>query len=57
MPAPDMSADDRIAELERRLAAVIEVYAGSDGFKPETCPEGYQQRIIEQMYKAAVGVE
>jgi hypothetical protein len=40
------------AEIERLRAAlrgVYEVYAGSDGFIPETAAEGYQQQIIKQM--------
>ena len=39
----------RIAQLEAALRAAYEVYAGSDGFVPETCAEGYQQQIITQM--------
>ena len=57
MSKPDMSADERIQELERRLAAVVEIYAGMDGFVAETAPEAYQARIINEMYKAAVGVQ
>ena len=40
------------AEIERLRAALrgaYEVYAGSDGFIPETAAEGYQQQIIKQM--------
>ena len=40
------------AEVERKDAALrdaYEVYAGSDGFIPETAAEGYQQQIIKQM--------
>ncbi len=40
------------AENERLTAALrgaYEVYAGSDGFIPETAAEGYQQQIIKQM--------
>jgi hypothetical protein len=40
------------AEVERlraTLRAAYEVYAGSDGFIPETAAEGYQQQIIRQM--------
>jgi hypothetical protein len=32
---------------------VYEIYAGMEGFQPETAPEGYQCRIIEQMREAA----
>ena len=50
----------RIAQLEAALRAAYEVYAGSDGFVPETCAEGYQQQIITQMVdciSAALGEE
>ena len=36
------------------LGEIREVYAGMEGFTPETCPEGYQQQIIKQMYTVAV---
>ena len=39
----------RIEQLEAALRAAYEVYAGSDGFVPETCAEGYQRQIIAQM--------
>ena len=39
----------RIAQLEAALRAAYEVYAGSDGFIPETCAEGYQRQIITRM--------
>jgi hypothetical protein len=39
----------RIAELEAALREAYEVYAGSDGFIPETAAEGYQQQLIKQM--------
>jgi hypothetical protein len=39
----------RIAELTAALREAYEVYAGSDGFIPETAAEGYQQQIIKQM--------
>lgn len=39
----------RIAELEAALREAYEVYAGSEGFIPETAAEGYQQQIIKQM--------
>ena len=41
-------------ELRAKLSAIIEIYAGMEGFIPETAPEAYQARIIEQMYNAAV---
>ena len=39
----------RIAELDAALREAYEVYAGSDGFIPETAAEGYQQQLIKQM--------
>lgn len=39
----------RVKELEGALRAAYEVYAGSEGFVPETAAEGYQQQIIKQM--------
>ena len=39
----------RIEQLEAALRAAYEVYAGSDGFVPETCAEGYQRQIIKEM--------
>jgi len=44
-----MKKDARIAELEAALREAYEVYAGSDGFIPETAAEGYQQQLIKQM--------
>jgi hypothetical protein len=44
-----------VEEIERLTAALrgaYEVYAGSDGFIPETAAEGYQQQIIKQMVDA-----
>jgi hypothetical protein len=41
--------DARIAELTAALREAYEVYAGSDGFIPETAAEGYQQQLIKQM--------
>lgn len=32
---------------------VYEIWAGMEGFTPETAPEAYQQRIIDQMREAA----
>ena len=32
---------------------IIEIYAGMEGFVPETAPEAYQERIIKQMYDCA----
>ena len=48
------SFTEREIRMEQALEEIREIYAGMDGFIPETCPEGYQQRIIKQMYRAAV---
>jgi len=39
----------RITKLEDAFREIYEVYAGSDGFIPETCAEGYQQQLIKEM--------
>jgi hypothetical protein len=39
------------AKLKAAMRESYEVYAGMDGFKPETCPEGYCLRIIDEMAK------
>src|SRR5687767_3240467 len=31
------------------LREIVEIYAGMEGFAPETAPEAYLQRIIKQM--------
>lgn len=53
-PIP-LAVRERIRELEERIASVTEVYAGMEGFKPETAPEAYCLRVINQMYDAAQG--
>jgi hypothetical protein len=42
-------AAKEIERLRAALRGAYEVYAGSDGFIPETAAEGYQQQIIKQM--------
>ena len=37
-------------EVRSALEELREIYAGMDGFIPETCPEGYQQKIIKDLY-------
>lgn len=54
MPPWEIKAEmDRLTAENERLRAALreayEVYAGSDGFIPETAGEGYQQQIIRQM--------
>lgn len=41
--------EDATTRLRAALMAAYEVYAGSDGFIPQTAAEGYQQQIIKQM--------
>jgi len=36
------------------LCEIREIWAGSEGFIPETCPEGYLQRLLKQCYQVAV---
>ena len=43
----------RIEELEAAMREIYEVYAGSDGFIPETCAEGYQQQLIKEIAEIA----
>ena len=43
-----------IERLEAQLHEVREIYTGSDGFIPETAPEAYCLRVMEQMYQAAL---
>jgi hypothetical protein len=43
--------------LEQRIHEAMEVYAGMEGFIPETAPEAYCLRIINQMNKALLGGE
>ena len=46
-------AADVIEELQDAFREIYEVYAGSDGFIPETCAEGYQQQLIKEMAEIA----
>lgn len=43
----------RAESLERGYDEIVEIYANMEGFIPETAPEGYQQKIIRDMYEAA----
>ena len=45
--------NEKIQPLIDAHKELVEVYAGLEGFKTETAPEAYQQRIIEQMYGIA----
>ena len=52
---PGFDFDETIAivkGLQARIQAAMEVYAGMEGFIPETASEGYYLRIIEQMNEA-----
>ena len=50
----NVSPGASIIRMQQALEEIREIYAGMDGFIPETYPEGYQRRIIKQMYGAAV---
>jgi len=43
------SLKQRVGELEIALRKIYEVWAGSDRLIPETCPEGYQEKLIKDM--------
>ena len=43
----------QVQVLREAVHQITEVYIGSDGFKPETAPEAYQQHLIKQMYDEA----
>ena len=53
--APHKAADlieqqaARIAKLEAALREVYETWAGSEGFIPETAPEGYLLQLTKKM--------
>lgn len=42
-------ARDRIEALEAALREVFEEWAGSEGFIPETAPEGYLLQLTKRM--------
>jgi len=42
-------AADRIETLEAALREVFEEWAGSEGFIPETAPEGYLLQLTKRM--------
>ena len=42
-------AADRIEALEAALREVFEEWAGSEGFIPETAPEGYMLQLTKRM--------
>lgn len=43
------AAADRIEALEAGLREVFEEWAGSEGFIPETAPEGYLLQLTKRM--------
>ena len=47
-------ANEKIYTLLSACIEIREIYAGMDGSIPETAAEAYQQRIIKQMYDAAI---
>lgn len=38
-----------VDELRQGMREIYEVWAGSESFIPETAPEAYQQKLIEEM--------
>jgi len=53
-----LAAADRIEALEAGLREVFEQWAGSEGFIPETAPEGYLLQLTKRMAdiaRAALG--
>ena len=56
-PEPVVAMTKERDELKAKVAEIIEIYAGMEGFKPETVIEAYQARIIEQMYTVAIKKE
>lgn len=44
-----LAAADRIEALEAALREVFEEWAGSEGFIPETAPEGYLLQLTKRM--------
>ena len=49
-----LKAEAENAALREKLHDVCEIYAGMDGFVPQTAPEDYQRRILKKMYDAAI---
>lgn len=48
----DKAGGEQLVQRYRdALEEIREIYADMDGFIPETAPEGYQQRIIKQMWE------
>ena len=47
------AAADRIEALEAALREVFEEWAGSEGFIPETAPEGYLLQLTKRMAEIA----
>ena len=47
------AAADRIEVLEAALREVFEEWAGSEGFIPETAPEGYLLQLTKRMAEIA----
>ena len=41
--------ETRVANLEAALREIYEMWAGSEGFIPETAPEGYLLELVKKM--------
>lgn len=44
---------NRVSELRLAMHDIYEVYAGSEGFIPQTCPEAYLQQLVKEMAEIA----
>ena len=42
-------AADEIETMRQAMHDIYEVYAGSEGFIPQTCPEAYLQERVKEM--------
>ena len=51
-----MTKDAEIERLRAALAEIFEMWAGSEGFIPETAPEGYLLELIKRMAMRALEV-
>ena len=49
------SLEAKNAELRETIHNAKEIYVGMEGFTARTAPEGYLQRILEQMYSELTG--
>lgn len=53
-PSPAEAIAAERAEEREKLSEILEIYAGMEGFQPQTAAEAYCLRIIEQMKDVAI---